>query len=339
MTASSDLIASGGTDEVIRIFSAKKRVDVGSLMQQEGSITWIEFFENTHLFSASEDGTICVWDTRNWECLKTLRGHKGSVSCLSVHPSGKILVSVSKDKTLRTWNLIKGRCAYITNLKTVAHLVFWTPTGTHFLVAIDDRIDVYNMSQGAVTSTMKFEGGKRISSIAFLSNFLTAVSADSEYIHIYDRRDNNGASGFVEPIHRFKAHENRVKELASVFARNSASSSATEAENATEVLHLFSVSSDGKLKLWRMLHNNLEATLLASVDTTCRPTTFAVMLPQGSKIPETTSSPQMAVKNTTSTTENSEEEREILAIKRKREVKRVEVSHKKSKTSSKHVRQ
>jgi len=38
-----------------------------------------------------------------------------AVSFLAVHPSGKLALSVGKDKTLRTWNLVKGRPAYTTN--------------------------------------------------------------------------------------------------------------------------------------------------------------------------------------------------------------------------------
>lgn len=38
------------------------------------------------------------------------------VTCLAVHPSGKMALSVGKDHTLRTWNLVKGRPAYTTNL-------------------------------------------------------------------------------------------------------------------------------------------------------------------------------------------------------------------------------
>ena len=38
------------------------------------------------------------------------------VNCISIHPTGKMALSVSKDMTLRTWNLIKGRSAYVTNL-------------------------------------------------------------------------------------------------------------------------------------------------------------------------------------------------------------------------------
>ena len=45
---------------------------------------------------------------------------------LAVHPSGKLALSVSKDKSLRTWNLIKGRKAYITNIKTGVYLYLFS---------------------------------------------------------------------------------------------------------------------------------------------------------------------------------------------------------------------
>jgi len=41
-----------------------------------GSILGLQFFGKNHLFSFSEDGTIAIWKTGSWECLRTLRGHK-----------------------------------------------------------------------------------------------------------------------------------------------------------------------------------------------------------------------------------------------------------------------
>ena len=42
----------------------------------QGSITALAFQGSTHMLSASEDGTLAIWRTRDWECLKVLRGHK-----------------------------------------------------------------------------------------------------------------------------------------------------------------------------------------------------------------------------------------------------------------------
>lgn len=160
-------VASGSTDEAIRIFNMRKRTDVGTLIQHDGTVTHVEFYANNFLFTSSEDGTICIWDTRSWQCDKTLRGHTDAVNSLSVHPSGKMLLSVSKDKTLRTWNLVKGRCAYVTNLKAVAHLVLWSPSCTLFAAVIDKRVNIYDITVGGVVHSIDF--GKRINCIVFMN--------------------------------------------------------------------------------------------------------------------------------------------------------------------------
>jgi protein MAK11 len=48
--------------------------------------------------------------------MATMKGHKGRVNGMCVHPSGKIAVSVGKDKALRLWNLMTGRKASVTKL-------------------------------------------------------------------------------------------------------------------------------------------------------------------------------------------------------------------------------
>jgi len=92
-------LASGSTDEIIkffffffsfflfccfnsineikiRLYDVHKRVELGSLFQHNGSLTSLVFHKNTHLLSASEDGSICIWRTSDWECLKVLKAHK-----------------------------------------------------------------------------------------------------------------------------------------------------------------------------------------------------------------------------------------------------------------------
>ena len=38
-------------------------------------------------------------------------------------------LSVSRDKTLRLWNLLEGRCAYIKRLQGEGELVRWSSAG------------------------------------------------------------------------------------------------------------------------------------------------------------------------------------------------------------------
>lgn len=72
-------------------------------------MTTLVFPSRSHLVSASEDGTIGIFHARDWSVLRTLRGHKGRVNCVDVHPSGKVALSVGKDCMLRMWDMMRGR--------------------------------------------------------------------------------------------------------------------------------------------------------------------------------------------------------------------------------------
>jgi protein MAK11 len=79
------------------------------LISGPGSITHLTWASRTHLLSASEDGTLALFHARDWAVLRILKGHKGRVNALAVHPSGKLALSVSRDRTLRMWDLMRGR--------------------------------------------------------------------------------------------------------------------------------------------------------------------------------------------------------------------------------------
>ncbi|KAK2733735.1 protein with putative role during mitosis [Myotisia sp. PD_48] len=57
--------------------------------------------------TGSRDKTIKLWDARG-TCLMTLIGHDNWIRAIIFHPSGKYLLSVSDDKTLRCWDLSQG---------------------------------------------------------------------------------------------------------------------------------------------------------------------------------------------------------------------------------------
>lgn len=126
-----------------------------------GSITYLSFPTRSHLLSASDDGTICLYHTRDWALLTTLRGHKGRVNSVAIHPSMKVGLSVGKDRTLRMWDLMRGKGSasmklgkgkpvaespllLCTNSFPEGEAVRWTPSGTRFAVTSQTSIDIYS---------------------------------------------------------------------------------------------------------------------------------------------------------------------------------------------------
>jgi len=131
-----------------------------------GTISCLKNYGSQYLFSGSDDGTICIFKSGSWQCEKTLHAHSEGVTGLSVHPSGKLALSVGKDKSLKTWNLVKGRSGYTTNLKELSEIIKWSLDGTYYAVGISNRVDVYAVDTAKVVYTIPF--GKRVSKIVFL---------------------------------------------------------------------------------------------------------------------------------------------------------------------------
>jgi platelet-activating factor acetylhydrolase IB subunit alpha len=72
-------------------------------------LTFPPFFGTFFLVSCSADLTIKVWDTNNdYKCIRTLYGHDHSVSSVAVIPTTDIIVSASRDKTIKLWEMASG---------------------------------------------------------------------------------------------------------------------------------------------------------------------------------------------------------------------------------------
>ncbi|KAH8037405.1 hypothetical protein HPB51_009960 [Rhipicephalus microplus] len=260
VTAGGKFVASGSVDETVRLFNMRSRSEMGSLMQHEGTVNSLQMYKSSHLFSASDDTTVCVWSTGSWQCLKTLRGHKGEVLSLAVHPSGKLLLSVSKDKTLRTWNLVKGRNAYVTNIKAVAEFVQWSsPDGVYFVVGVGNRLDVYSTEKAGKVHSIDF--GKRVGAVAFLSDDVVMLAGEGGNVEVHNVRRKC-------VYQMFAAHaSSRVKAMQIV-----------RVPSADDGTFLVTAGSDGSVRVWSVDLENLDASpsLLCEARCGCRITCMAV---------------------------------------------------------------
>jgi len=68
------------------------------------------------LVTCSTDLTIKLWDTANeYKNIRTLHGHDHSISTVRFTQDGERLVSASRDKTIRVWEVSSG---YVVSLST-----------------------------------------------------------------------------------------------------------------------------------------------------------------------------------------------------------------------------
>ncbi|KAI7908055.1 WD40-repeat-containing domain protein [Cokeromyces recurvatus] len=253
-------LASGSSDEIIRLYDVKKRKEYGSLGGHHmGDITDIQF-HGKYMLSASDDHTINLWRTKDWEFLKTLKGHKGRVNSLAIHPTGKIALSVSADRTVIVWNLMTGRKASVNKLgKEEPMVVLWNTQGDQYAIMFNKNIHIYNVSDAKVHVTIshnsRFNTMKYVHSKEDDKDYIVTGSED-KIIRVW-----NSETG--ECVKEIKGHKLRVKAITEI--------------TMEDKIVLVSVSSDGLVKCWdleHIIHSSSEEDIqpLGEYNTKCRAT-------------------------------------------------------------------
>src|SRR5262249_10542076 len=106
--------------------------------------------DGRRVVSASDDGTLKVWDLASGALGATLEGHAGWVRACAVTPDGRRVVSASDDGTLKVWDLASG--ALEATLEGHAGWVSAcavTPEGRRVVSASEDRtLKVWDVGRG-----------------------------------------------------------------------------------------------------------------------------------------------------------------------------------------------
>lgn len=250
--SSNRLLASGSADETIQLFNLKTRQEAGTLMKHSGTITAIEFHDE-FMLSSDDVGTICIWKIlgKSFECLKTMTGHRGSVLSLAVHPTGKLLLSVGQDRTIRTWNLVTAKRAYTTSTPAPVDIVKWTPGGDKYVLCYNGKLDVCSVSNAATIHSIKLPG--KAHSVDFISDNVIAAGCEGGKVCFLDLESG-------QSIHEFKVNANRIKCI-----------SVKQVESNKNLLAL--ITNDGIIELHLVEQNKSEVTntLVVATKTVLRP--------------------------------------------------------------------
>lgn len=241
-SSNGSLVFSSGYDEMMNLFNLKKRKLLHTL---EGAVECATFVESSHLICGYDDGNIRIFECKNSSLIlaKTLKGHKAAVTSIDCHPSGKVLLSISKDRTMRTWNLIKGRCAYVTQLKNDSHLIRWSRTGEEFLIAANNEIYLSN-SAGNLRRSIKLE--KRVNCIEFITEAIFAVAIDSGKLEFFDLRQDECPS-----IFQLEAHSTRIKSIKCLSGLPKNSDHDKDSRRTLrDDTRFATAASDGSMKIW-----------------------------------------------------------------------------------------
>ena len=242
------MMVSGGSSEVMRLYNVNSRKEIGTLMEHTASVVCMDFYKSSHLLSGGEDNTICLWRTSDWNCIHILGGHKGHINSIAVHPSGKLALSTSKDRTLRMWNLVKGRCAYIKKLPKEAVQVLWSFDGMLYATVSGSSVTVHSAQNNQVVSELVHP--KRVNSAVFVNDDIIATGGEDKIIRLFNKTTGEELHQLCNP------EENvfRIRSLQVTGIRGVDLTSQKQTVDSDENLGLrpllVSVTSHGIIQVW-----------------------------------------------------------------------------------------
>jgi serine/threonine protein kinase len=184
----SRLIASGSTDQTIRLWSLK----TGELLHcwegrarfpqgHEGSVTALVFSPNSRvLISGSADGRIKQWDLRNFQLFCDLAGHGWGISALALSGQEPLLVSGSQDGLIQLWDLeTETRIANLVQLHQPVTGLVVDATGQTLWSSSGKPICHWNLKNDQLLTTLKGHTDT-VTAIALSRDGSTLISAGSD---------------------------------------------------------------------------------------------------------------------------------------------------------------
>ncbi|KAJ3088356.1 hypothetical protein HK100_008063, partial [Physocladia obscura] len=209
------LLATGSTDEHVKLYSLHRNKESGTLFHHTGTITDLAFHETGYLFTASEDTNIAIVRTSDWEVLKVLKGHTTAIQSISIHPSGKLLLSVSIDGYLRTWDTAKASCAYTLKMPIARPVkVCWSKCGLFYAVLFEAGVLCFAVATGK--EVLRNTALGRLCCMDFVENEgkpVLIVSGDSKKVSIFSPSSTEISGNLITTISLTSNHSVRIKDL------------------------------------------------------------------------------------------------------------------------------
>ncbi|MDE0042639.1 MAG: dockerin type I domain-containing protein, partial [Candidatus Poribacteria bacterium] len=130
--------------------------------------------DHTTFASASDGGTVKLWDVETLENIATLEEHTRSVRSLSFSPDGRVLASGSWDGAINLWNTETRETIGVLRHNQISFVSFSPDGRTLASGARDGSIKLWNVAKGAEFSTLRHA---KVTSASFSSDGRTFATA------------------------------------------------------------------------------------------------------------------------------------------------------------------
>jgi WD40 repeat protein len=226
---SGTLIASGGGDNVVRVWDTQSYEMKRALSGHIESVYCVAFVSDRQLISGSADHMLRLWDLTSGQEIRHFEGHGWIVHSLAVSQDGRQVVSGSADKTARLWDVATGAelVRFVGSAGPVLSVAI-SRDGSQVLTGDQEgAVRLWDAATGQPLGLFKGHRGA-VWGVAFSADGNSIASAsDDQTLRLWNTRTR-------EEVRRFVGHEGAV--LCVAFSPNSQ--------------RLLSGGADGVVLLW-----------------------------------------------------------------------------------------
>uniref|UniRef100_A0A182T0A6 Uncharacterized protein n=1 Tax=Anopheles maculatus TaxID=74869 RepID=A0A182T0A6_9DIPT len=249
-------VATGGADDRICLLDMREGTKVTEFLHHDGTINTLVFSNNgSHLLSGSNDSSMIAINMSKLAIDKTWKNaHKSAVQCISIHPQGKMALTLGSDMTLKTWDLITGRALFTTALSKnskygrVLSDVQWSPDGEHFALLGNRVADIISIETTRSVRTLEFD--TKPTAMCWLSKEEIAVGLENGTLILANIHEE-------EQQERLQIYDTRLKAIACLGE------------------YIATASSAGDVSLWHL--NGMDFTQVCTQQIGCRPICLALI--------------------------------------------------------------
>ena len=180
--------------------------DLRTLRGHTNNVMGVAFSpDGSKIASASEDGSVKLWECATGREIRSLRGHLSHVLDVAYSPDGRHLASAGMDDAVKLWDVVTGHEVLTLQGHTSWVLgVAYSPDGRHIASAsADGSVKVWDARTGQIVHTLRGQGGA-IWAVAYSPDGRRMASASANAtVKVWDTRTG-------QAVHTLRGHADAV---------------------------------------------------------------------------------------------------------------------------------